>query len=137
LDLHTAAKRYEEQRRFWAREIADVLHQKTYRSRLSLLQRLVALGEPMTALGLSDCLPSQKGTRHNLASFASGLLKDLVEVGLVTRTRSQYSYWYVPTELADLVLAYLPLDEPVPLRPPPSSSNGVHRESDAEEVVVE
>lgn len=88
-----------------------MLHQKPYRSRLSLLRRLVALGEPMTALGLSDVLPSQRATKHNLASFASGLLKDFVKAGLVTRARRQYSYWYLPTELGVLILDYLPAEE--------------------------
>jgi len=137
LDLHSAAQRYEEQRRFWAREMALLLSQKPYRSRLTLLRHLVARHEPMTAQDMADYLPSQKASKRNLASFASGLLKSLVEAGLVRRTRHQYTYWYQQTELADLVLAYLPLDEPVPRRPPTASSNGVHRESDAEEMVVE
>lgn len=112
MDLPTAAKRYEQGRQFWAREIAEILTKKTHRQLRHILRDLAALGQATSAVGLADHLSSPRGgTRHSQETIAQRIMKDLMEAGLLTRWRESRAYRYALTELGALVLEYLP-DEP-------------------------
>ena len=56
MDLQTAAKRYEEMRRFWAREIALKLSTGHYRSQVALLRQLAAHEEALPSEGVFTVL---------------------------------------------------------------------------------
>ena len=108
MDLQTAAKRYEEGRRFWAREIALKLARGYSGSLVVLLRTLQVHDRPMHTNCLLAALPSPYRNMHSRETTGSNHLRQLFKGGLVTRTRKQHSYWYTLTELGALVLAYSP-----------------------------
>jgi hypothetical protein len=108
LDLRTAAKRYEEMRRFWAKEIALKLAQGFYRTQVHILRELEARGCPRRTEDVFAALPSSYGSQHSRATSGHALLRRLRQTALVTRAKRQGTYWYALSELGALVLLYLP-----------------------------
>jgi hypothetical protein len=122
LDLHSLSQRYDAQRHFWAREIALLLSKRSYRTMMRVLRQLVACGREANFRDVANFLPSQKGTQHSLETYADRVLKELTTHGLLKRTKRQQTYWYLPTELGELVLDYLPAEKEALL--PSPSNNG-------------
>jgi hypothetical protein len=108
LDLHLAAKRYEEMRNFWAREIALTLARGYYKTQVALLRKLADHGQPMRADRARAALPTPYANEHSRETAGTGFLLNLLRSGLVTRVKMERAYWYTITELGALVLMYLP-----------------------------
>lgn len=110
MDLHSAAKRYEEHRRFWAREIALTLTHGSFRNQRAILQALAVHGQPMQAKHVNAALLSSSTNTHSRETLLANVIKRLREAGLVTRSkRKERIYSYTLTELGHLVLLYLPV----------------------------
>lgn len=115
MDLHNVTKRYEEQRLFWAREIAEVLKKPQHRSLAKILRRLVTVGKPLNgkdmADSLRDSLALKENSKMSWGHYIAQRLNDLKENGFAKEIKGKRAYLYVHTELAELVCGYLPEDE--------------------------
>jgi hypothetical protein len=110
LDLQTAARRYEEMRRFWAREMAIKLVEGHCRRLLSLLRSMQASTVPMSTRMLAATWPSGDATAISHERSTVTALTALRRAGMVKRSpRADCIYWYALTELGELVCMYLPV----------------------------
>lgn len=107
MDLHDAAKHYEDNRRFWAREIALMVDKATHQSRKQVLCFLSGRTEPMSADRIFKVLigSSEAGGIH--AGHLSTVLRQLYEGGLLSRERHFRAFYYRTTELGDMVVRHL------------------------------
>jgi hypothetical protein len=111
LDLHTASRRYEEGRRFWAREIAVLLARRYSSNWQILLRKLLGSDHPLLATTLSECFPVKWGSKVGHETHTVNMLRDLMRGGMVTRTGNRRAYRYAITELGELVCMYLFVDQ--------------------------
>lgn len=131
MDLHTATTRYEEQRQFWAREIAGMLGRASFRARRLLLRMLAQAPAPMDADAMGQAIMTHNPNPDTRRTLANALLLECTKLGLVRRRRQQHAYWYTLSELGALVLEYLPPEAGTPPAPPPE-----HRSDGAGEVAA-
>ena len=112
MDLQTAAKRYEEMRHFWAREIAIKLSTGHYRNQVALLRHLAAHEKDLPSDRLFTFLSQGYSNQHSRDTSGFNMLKNLRKAGMITRgQRRNHTYWYRLTELGGLVLMYIPPDQ--------------------------
>jgi hypothetical protein len=115
LDLQTAARRYEEMRRFWAREIALTLMQRGARSQIAALRALAANGGHARGRALFTPSNGTYANAHAWDTSATQMCRALFRSGLLTRQRHSLGehsrpFFYTLTELGRLVLNYIPDD---------------------------
>lgn len=128
MDLQTAAKRYEEIRRFWAQEIAGLLMRRGAKSQIAALRVLAENGglvHKSTLLVPNDATYTNV---HSRDASATQLCRYLLRAGLVTRQRrslGQFShpFFYALTELGGLVLNCIPEDYAVGWEKIPDENN--------------